>query len=426
MAAPHSFRIDRITISLVLAVGFIVLAPLVPIVAEHAIVAAVVVIVLIGCLAAWKKAWVDVGIAVLLVVALIASRLRFTIVDDATLLLRVCSNSAFVFFSGTLLIGPWAHFTKIFRRWYKYRRHLGVTTFLLALTHASFVLNIYFDYSLRNAYAAGFVFFGSTALYILFLLAVTSWDIVQKKVSRVHWNIIHTVAFLVYVGYVWFFSRVTLDATGKMYLLIGIFLLYWILVAPWGLPRKILRRVNGWKQLHVLVYAAYASVITHVWTGVAREQPAWIQMLFIVLVALVVGSHLIGWVIMLRQWWQRRHAQPVPTIEHDGMVYHYLDDAHNFVEGVGKKFDVANTPIAAFLFQGNFFAMSASCPHQGGPIEHGTIEDGYVVCPWHGYQWGIKDGSGPSGFGDRIPYYPVLLRDGKVYASVKCNNNCHC
>jgi pyruvate oxidase len=27
------------------------------------------------------------------------------------------------------------------------------------------------------------------------------------------------------------------------------------------------------------------------------------------------------------------------------------------------------------------------CPHQRGPLGDGLLENGYVVCPWHGYEY---------------------------------------
>ena len=32
------------------------------------------------------------------------------------------------------------------------------------------------------------------------------------------------------------------------------------------------------------------------------------------------------------------------------------------------------------------------CPHEGGPLGEGSIEDGRVVCPWHGYAFDVHTG----------------------------------
>jgi nitrite reductase/ring-hydroxylating ferredoxin subunit len=43
--------------------------------------------------------------------------------------------------------------------------------------------------------------------------------------------------------------------------------------------------------------------------------------------------------------------------------------------------------------------MANTCAHLGGPLNEGTLEDGSVVCPWHGSRYALEDGSvldGPS------------------------------
>lgn len=41
--------------------------------------------------------------------------------------------------------------------------------------------------------------------------------------------------------------------------------------------------------------------------------------------------------------------------------------------------------VAIFNVDGAFFAIGDQCPHAGGPLSEGWIEDGQVVCPWHGW-----------------------------------------
>ncbi|MGA8636153.1 MAG: Rieske (2Fe-2S) protein, partial [Candidatus Dormiibacterota bacterium] len=41
------------------------------------------------------------------------------------------------------------------------------------------------------------------------------------------------------------------------------------------------------------------------------------------------------------------------------------------------------------------------CTHAGGPLNEGTVEDGEVVCPWHGSRFRLSDGAvlgGPATF----------------------------
>ena len=38
-------------------------------------------------------------------------------------------------------------------------------------------------------------------------------------------------------------------------------------------------------------------------------------------------------------------------------------------------------------------ALAHPCAHLGGPLSEGTLKDGSVVCPWHGSEFDLQDGS---------------------------------
>jgi thiamine pyrophosphate-dependent acetolactate synthase large subunit-like protein/nitrite reductase/ring-hydroxylating ferredoxin subunit len=59
-------------------------------------------------------------------------------------------------------------------------------------------------------------------------------------------------------------------------------------------------------------------------------------------------------------------------------------------------------------------ALDNRCPHQGGPLGDGQIENGYVICPWHGYEYNPCSGRPPEGFADGATAYAVRERDGGV------------
>jgi phenylpropionate dioxygenase-like ring-hydroxylating dioxygenase large terminal subunit len=39
-------------------------------------------------------------------------------------------------------------------------------------------------------------------------------------------------------------------------------------------------------------------------------------------------------------------------------------------------------------------AFSSVCPHMGGPLEQGQIENDEVTCPWHRYRFSLSTGEG--------------------------------
>jgi nitrite reductase/ring-hydroxylating ferredoxin subunit len=66
-------------------------------------------------------------------------------------------------------------------------------------------------------------------------------------------------------------------------------------------------------------------------------------------------------------------------------------------------------------------ALDNRCPHQGGPLGEGSIENGLLRCPWHGYDYCPLDGSSP-GYDDEATTYPLEIRDGDVYVSLTPSN----
>jgi nitrite reductase (NADH) small subunit len=78
-----------------------------------------------------------------------------------------------------------------------------------------------------------------------------------------------------------------------------------------------------------------------------------------------------------------------------------------------KEFPCGDKAICVANVNDEISAMDNVCLHQGGPLGEGVIEDGKVVCPWHGWEWDPKTGaSGP--MGDRLKVYPVKIEGGEV------------
>lgn len=75
----------------------------------------------------------------------------------------------------------------------------------------------------------------------------------------------------------------------------------------------------------------------------------------------------------------------------------------------------AGVPVV-LLRQGlQFYALSATCPHAGGPLDEGPLDGDVVECPWHGSRFCMRDGrvlTGPATV--NAPRYDVRVRDGQV------------
>jgi thiamine pyrophosphate-dependent acetolactate synthase large subunit-like protein/nitrite reductase/ring-hydroxylating ferredoxin subunit len=91
-----------------------------------------------------------------------------------------------------------------------------------------------------------------------------------------------------------------------------------------------------------------------------------------------------------------------------------LDEGHvaNAVAGV--------VPICLTHYKGEYHALSNHCPHQGGPLGEGFIDErGYVICPWHAYEYSAEDGNPPEGFSDGVESFPAEKRADGVYVATE-------
>jgi nitrite reductase (NADH) small subunit len=58
------------------------------------------------------------------------------------------------------------------------------------------------------------------------------------------------------------------------------------------------------------------------------------------------------------------------------------------IEGKGKFVEIDGYQLAVFLHEGKAYVVDNYCPHAGGNLAGGFVEDGCAVCPWH--YWAFK------------------------------------
>ena len=82
--------------------------------------------------------------------------------------------------------------------------------------------------------------------------------------------------------------------------------------------------------------------------------------------------------------------------------------------GEGRTYAVDGAMIAVFrLRNGSLRAVSAVCPHKGGPLADGQIDNKVVVCPLHLNAWDLTTGCSTSGQPD-ITVYPVRVDGDQI------------
>ncbi len=84
-------------------------------------------------------------------------------------------------------------------------------------------------------------------------------------------------------------------------------------------------------------------------------------------------------------------------------------------DGAAKRVDAGDVAIVLVRRDGEIHALTHTCPHLGGPLSEGDVDDEGITCPWHGSRFCLTDGGvlrGPSAYPARM--FDVRMRDGMV------------
>ena len=87
-------------------------------------------------------------------------------------------------------------------------------------------------------------------------------------------------------------------------------------------------------------------------------------------------------------------------------------------EGRVKPVTCKHITLCMTHFEGQFAALDNKCPHQGGPLGEGSIEEGLLRCPWHGWDFHPLTGKPPGGFDDGVDTFPIEAREDGIYVAL--------
>lgn len=100
------------------------------------------------------------------------------------------------------------------------------------------------------------------------------------------------------------------------------------------------------------------------------------------------------------------------------MEWHKAAEPGELAPGRVKTATAGLRTICLTNLEGEYGALDNHCPHQGGPLGEGSIEDCWLRCPWHGYDYHPLTGQPPEGFSDSVAAYPVQVRSDGIYVGV--------
>ena len=94
-------------------------------------------------------------------------------------------------------------------------------------------------------------------------------------------------------------------------------------------------------------------------------------------------------------------------------------DVGGLAVGRVKQEIVAGRAVVITRTENGYASLDNRCPHQGGPLGEGHIDDrGWLICPWHGYEYDPIDGSPPDGYGDHATAFALDERDDGLYVGI--------
>lgn len=102
----------------------------------------------------------------------------------------------------------------------------------------------------------------------------------------------------------------------------------------------------------------------------------------------------------------------------ENVTWHKVADLDDLPEGRVKTITVGRRSFALVHHDGAYGTLDNKCPHQGGPLGEGSIEKGWLRCPWHGYDYNPLTGLPPQGFSDRPSCFTTEVRDDGVYVAL--------
>lgn len=89
--------------------------------------------------------------------------------------------------------------------------------------------------------------------------------------------------------------------------------------------------------------------------------------------------------------------------------------ADEVADGRGRPVRVDGLPIAVFRDGDRWYALQGTCPHAGGSMGDGWVDDGEAVCPLHRWRFKLASGRCTSGPGPSLHRFRCEVRDGRVW-----------
>ena len=102
----------------------------------------------------------------------------------------------------------------------------------------------------------------------------------------------------------------------------------------------------------------------------------------------------------------------------EALRWYKVAELDDLPEGRVKTVACGNQSVCLTHHDGKYGALDNACPHQGGPLGEGSIEKGWLRCPWHGWDYDPLTGRSPGAFEDGLETFPVEVHDDGVWVGM--------
>ena len=100
--------------------------------------------------------------------------------------------------------------------------------------------------------------------------------------------------------------------------------------------------------------------------------------------------------------------------------WHHLGDVEDLKTKPLQQMLIGGLPLAFSYRDGEFGAISGRCLHVGGPLGSGQLaDDGFVVCPWHSWQFHRLTGDTRPGIPAAVSRYELKEENGELYVDLR-------
>jgi nitrite reductase/ring-hydroxylating ferredoxin subunit/Fe-S cluster biogenesis protein NfuA len=110
---------------------------------------------------------------------------------------------------------------------------------------------------------------------------------------------------------------------------------------------------------------------------------------------------------------------PIASIaERPRLVWHAAAAAADVPAAGMLGIEVAGEPVLLVDAGGELYAYRDACPGTPFPVRGGRVENGAVVCPWHGCRFAVRGGKRLDREGAGLGVVPIAVEDGLVRIGV--------